>query len=173
MSAKADIYPNKNLRIRHQNRPVVVLVVNPQIFNLFGGAGGRVPLGGGFLPARLCRATARSDCSEIGCPRSAGIDRRHRPDLTSGTFLVPLLVTKEERHAADAVRPRPKMPFVLRHIAPPSLHSTNVPCPSKNSTPCGPASTTGIPGSKAYSVPSGAAARTMPSVLREKYNTVL
>ena len=181
MSAKADIYLKENLRIRHQNRPGVVLVVNSQIFNLFGGLGGRVPLGGVFLPARLCRATARSavqkqsrsDCSEIGCPRSAGIDRRHRPDLTSETFLVPLLVTKEERHAADAVRPRPKMPFVLRHSAPPSLHSTNVPCPSKNSTPCGPASTTGIPGSKAYSVPSGAAARTMPSVLREKYNTVL
>ena len=150
-------------------------------FQPLWGSRGTGPPGRGLLPARLCRATARSavqkqsrsDCSEIGCPRSAGIDRRHRPDLTSETFLVPLLVTKEERHAADAVRPRPKMPFVLRHIAPPSLHSTNVPCPSKNSTPCGPASTTGIPGSKAYSVPSGAAARTMPSVLREKYNTVL
>ena len=44
MSAEADIYPNKNLRIRHQNRPVVVLVVNFQIFNLFGGAGGLAPL---------------------------------------------------------------------------------------------------------------------------------
>ena len=85
MSAKAGIYLKENLKIRHQNRPVVVLVVNFQIFNLFGGAGGLAPRGGVFLPARLCRATARSavqkqsrsDCSEIGCPRSAGIYRRH------------------------------------------------------------------------------------------------
>ena len=44
MSAKAGIYSKENLKIRHQNRPVVVLVVNFQIFNLFGGAGGLAPL---------------------------------------------------------------------------------------------------------------------------------
>ncbi|MCI7794054.1 hypothetical protein MR578_07505, partial [bacterium] len=45
----------------------------------------------------------------------AGIYRRHLPDLTSETFLEPLLVTKEVRPgpeavrpAADAVRPRPE-----------------------------------------------------------------
>ncbi|MCI6883646.1 hypothetical protein MR942_01325, partial [bacterium] len=65
MSAKAGIYSKENLKIRHQNRPVVVLVVNFQIFNLFGGAGGLAP------PAR-------------------GSLRRN-----SETFLVTLLVTKE------------------------------------------------------------------------------
>ena len=44
MSARAGIYLKENLKIRHQNRPVVVLVVNFQIFNLFGGAGGLAPL---------------------------------------------------------------------------------------------------------------------------------
>ena len=123
MSAKAGIYSNKNFGFRPKSRPVVAFGVKFKIFNLFGGLGGRVPLGGVFLPARLCRATARSavqkqsrsDCSEIGCPRSAGIYRRHLPDLTSETFLEPLLVTKEVRPgpeavrpAADAVRPAPE-----------------------------------------------------------------
>ena len=44
MSARAGIYLKENLKIRHQTRPVVVLVVNFQIFNLFGGAGGWAPL---------------------------------------------------------------------------------------------------------------------------------
>ena len=128
MSAKADLYPNKNFGFRLKSRPVVAFGVKSKIFILFGGAGGRVPLGGGFLPARLCRATARSDCSEIGCPRSAGIDRRHRPDLTSGTFLVPLLVTKEERPAADAVFRPPPVISLRRRCTPPTF-------PARQKTP--------------------------------------
>ncbi|MCI5557301.1 hypothetical protein MR475_09860, partial [bacterium] len=48
-------------------------------------------------PRPGCRLPFCSDCSKIGCPRSAGIDRRHRLNLTSGTFLEPLLTTKQVR----------------------------------------------------------------------------
>ena len=44
MSAEAGIYPNKNFGFRPKSRPVVAFGVKFKIFNLFGGAGGRVPL---------------------------------------------------------------------------------------------------------------------------------
>ncbi|MCI5556450.1 hypothetical protein MR475_05485, partial [bacterium] len=65
MSAKADIYLKENLRIRHQNRPGVVLVVNSQIFNLFGGLGGRVPWEGVFACAALPRNGAQRRAKTI------------------------------------------------------------------------------------------------------------
>ena len=79
MSAKADIYLKENLRIRHQNRPGVVLVVNSQIFNLFGGLGGRVPLGGVF------------------CLRGYAAQRRAAPCKNNRAAIVPKLVARVPR----------------------------------------------------------------------------
>ena len=44
MSAEAGIYSNKNFGFRPKSRPVVAFGVKFKIFNLFGGAGGQVPL---------------------------------------------------------------------------------------------------------------------------------
>ena len=79
MSAEADIYPNKNFGFRPKSRPVVAFGVKFKIFNLFGGAGGRVPLGGVF------------------CLRGYAAQRRAAPCKNNRAAIVPKLVARVPR----------------------------------------------------------------------------
>ena len=79
MSAKAGIYSNKNFGFRPKSRPVVAFGVKFKIFNLFGGAGGRVPLGGVF------------------CLRGYAAQRRAAPCKNNRAAIVPKLVARVPR----------------------------------------------------------------------------
>ena len=126
MSAKADIYPNKNFGFRLKSRPVVAFGVKSKIFNLFGGAGG-------WPPGRGLFACAAMPCKNNRAAIVPKLVARVPRALIGGTYLIlpPGLfwfLFWSQKRFAPGQKPfaPPQMPFPPARSHPPHTHHPKI-----------------------------------------------